>query len=58
MTARTAPTASSSCPVALAKGLHRLKLAVRAGPKLRLRILFGGPGTQSLDGERFRHTSR
>jgi hypothetical protein len=45
-------------PVALAKGLHRLKLTGRAGPKLRLQVLFGGQGTLSLDGLRFRHTSR
>ena len=45
-------------PIALAEGLHRLKVVGRAGPKMRLRILFGGQGTLSLDGARFRHTSR
>lgn len=45
-------------PIALAEGLHRLKVVARAGPKTQLRILFGGQGTLSLDGTRFRHTSR
>jgi hypothetical protein len=44
-------------PVALAEGLHRLKVAGVAGPDARLLILFGGPGTLSLDGARFRHTN-
>ena len=45
-------------PIALAEGFHRLKIVGRAGPKERMQILFGGPGTLSLDGTRFRHTSR
>jgi hypothetical protein len=45
-------------PVALAKGLHRLKLTGVAGPNVRLRIVFGGPGALSLSGDQFRHVSR
>jgi hypothetical protein len=45
-------------PIALAEGLHRLKLVGRAGPQMRLKVLFGGQGTLSLDGLRFRHTNR
>ena len=37
-------------PIALAEGLHRLKLVGRPGPSLRLKVLFGGQGTLSLDG--------
>ncbi|HEX4143256.1 MAG TPA: hypothetical protein VHY91_06880 [Pirellulales bacterium] len=45
-------------PVALAEGLHRLKLVGQAGPKVQLKVLFGGRGTLSLDGLRFRHTKK
>ncbi len=45
-------------PVALAKGLHRLTVQGRAGSEVKLRILFGGPGATSLDGQRFQHPKR
>jgi hypothetical protein len=40
---------------ALAKGQHRLTVAGQTGNDTKLRILFGGPGAQSLTGTRFRH---
>ncbi len=42
-------------PVNLAKGLHRLTVSGRSGVGSKLRILFGGPGSVSLNGQRFRH---
>ncbi len=45
-------------PVALAKGLHRLKLVGVAGSNVRMRIAFGGEGTWTLSGEKFRHLGR
>jgi len=44
-------------PVSLAKGMHRLTVSGRASSDPRMRILFGGPGTLSLDGKKFRHQS-
>src|SRR5690606_15299038 len=44
-------------PVALAPGLHRLRISGRAGDDVKLRIRFGGEGTRSLDGKTFRHPS-
>lgn len=41
-------------PVALAPGLHRLRIAGRAADSPKLQIRYGGEGTRSLDGERFR----
>ncbi len=45
-------------PVSLAAGLHRLTVAGKAGQDVRLRILFGGRGTQSLSGQIFKHPKR
>jgi uncharacterized protein (TIGR03790 family) len=45
-------------PVALAPGRHRLSFSGRTASNVKLRILFGGPGTLSLDGKRFRHQTR
>ncbi len=42
-------------PVALAAGTHRLTVSGKAADDLTLRILFGGPGTHSLNGTTFRH---
>jgi len=41
--------------VSLAKGKHRLTVSGRAGSEVKLRILFGGPGAKSLNGQTFRH---
>ncbi len=41
-------------PVALAPGMHRLRIAGRAGSDLKLQVLYGGEGTRSIDGKRFR----
>lgn len=41
-------------PVALAPGLHRLRISARPGNDLKLQIRYGGAGTRSLDGERFK----
>jgi hypothetical protein len=42
-------------PVMLAAGLHHLKISGRAPDPVTLRVLFGGPGSTSLDGALFRH---
>jgi hypothetical protein len=42
-------------PVALAPGLHRLRISAKGASDLKLQLRYGGRGTQSLDGERFRH---
>ncbi|MGD9722125.1 MAG: hypothetical protein AB7O59_12215 [Pirellulales bacterium] len=42
-------------PVALAAGMHRLTVSGRTGSDVKLRILFGGPGAESLNRDRFRH---
>ncbi len=42
-------------PVMLAAALHYLKITGRAGDPSSLRVLFGGPGTRSLDAAVFRH---
>jgi hypothetical protein len=42
-------------PVALAKGMHRLTVTGRTGSDLKLRLQFGGPGTQMLSRDRFVH---
>jgi hypothetical protein len=42
-------------PVALAKGQHRVTVGGRTANDTKLRILFGGPGAQSLSGRKFRH---
>ena len=42
-------------PVALAPGLHRLRISAKAGGNLKLQLRYGGRGTQSLSGEHFRH---
>jgi hypothetical protein len=42
-------------PVALAAGTHRLSVSGRTGADLKLRILFGGPGSLSVSGKDFRH---
>jgi hypothetical protein len=42
-------------PVALAPGQHRLRISAKSASDLKLEIRYGGQGTRSLDGERFRH---
>ena len=42
-------------PVCLAAGKHRLTVVGKASDDVRLRILFGGPGSLSLNGTTFRH---
>ena len=42
-------------PVNLAAGLHRLTVSGTTGKDVKLRILFGGPGAETLDGQQFRH---
>jgi hypothetical protein len=41
-------------PVALAPGLHRVRITGRVGDDGKLQILYGGEGTRSIDGKRFR----
>src|SRR5690606_38542220 len=41
-------------PVALAPGLHRLRVVGKAGSPVKLQIRYGGNGTRSINGERFR----
>ena len=46
-------------PIALAPGLHRLRIAGRAGAEVKLQVRYGGEGTQSINGNQFRQlTSR
>jgi len=45
-------------PVSLAAGLHKLTISGRTGSSTNSRILFGGPGSTSLDGTRFQHPKR
>jgi hypothetical protein len=45
-------------PVALAAGRHRLTISGRTASDVKLRILFGGPGTMSLNGKQFKHQTR
>ncbi len=45
-------------PMSLAEGLHRVTVSGRTGSKSELRILFGGPGATSLDGQQFQHPKR
>jgi hypothetical protein len=54
-TAREGDYTLKYVPVPLAKGQHRLIIGGRTGGDTKLRILFGGPGAQSLNGSRFRH---
>jgi len=42
-------------PVHLAPGRHLLRIDGKADSPPRLDVRFGGPGTQRLDGKRFRH---
>jgi hypothetical protein len=42
----------------LAPGRHRLSFSGRTASNVKLRILFGGPGSLSLDGKRFRHQTQ
>jgi hypothetical protein len=42
-------------PVALAKGLHRLTVTGRTGGDMKLKLQFGGQGTQMLSRDRFVH---
>ena len=44
-------------PIALAPGLHRLRVAGRAGSDVKLQIRYGGEGTQSINGNQFRQAS-
>ena len=41
-------------PIALAPGMHRLRVSGTAGERVKLQIRYGGEGTRSLDGEQFR----
>jgi hypothetical protein len=41
-------------PVALAPGMHRLRVVGKAGNPVKLQIRYGGNGTRSINGERFR----
>lgn len=45
-------------PVALAAGKHRLTVSGTTGGSVKLRILFGGPGSLSLSGTAFQHEVR
>ncbi len=45
-------------PVALAANLHYLKITGQASDRPKLRVLFGGPGSRSLDGDKFRHVGK
>lgn len=42
-------------PVALAPGLHRLRISAKSANDLKLQIRYGGRGTRTLDGQQFRH---
>ncbi len=42
-------------PVNLAKGWHRLRIEQRARGKPRLDVRFGGPGTETVSGQRFQY---
>jgi hypothetical protein len=42
-------------PVALAKGMHHMKIEGKAGSTPKLEARFGGPGSYRLSGERFQH---
>ncbi|MEX2113601.1 MAG: hypothetical protein WD845_10475 [Pirellulales bacterium] len=42
-------------PVALAQGMHRLTVTGRTGSNVKLKLLFGGPGAQSVGRNRFFH---
>ncbi len=44
-------------PIALTTGRHRLTVSGVAGSSARLRILFGGPGAMSLNGQTFQHSA-
>ena len=45
-------------PIALAPGLHRLRIAGQAGAEVKLQIRYGGEGTRSIDGKHFRQLSK
>jgi hypothetical protein len=42
-------------PVSLAAGIHRLTVSGKTASDTKLRILFGGPGAESLSRARFLH---
>jgi uncharacterized protein (TIGR03790 family) len=45
-------------PVNLAAGMHHLTIDGKAGEQVELRLLFGGPGSKSLNGATFRHLAK
>lgn len=45
-------------PVVLARGQHRLTVSGTSASDVKLRLLFGGPGSLSLSGSTFRHQGK
>ena len=45
-------------PVALARGQHRLSVSGTSASDIKLRLLFGGPGSLSLSSSTFRHQDK